>query len=263
MDPRLPVCTGCGRTLDEIADWRDLGPDERTTVLRRIRRAERLDRDGFVLVPGALGMADVERLRALIDSSAVEGPGLRTLLREPWCRELARRLTERSEIGGLLAAGVVPWQATLFEKSIDKNWLVPLHRDLSVPVARRVDHPALKGWSEKDGLWFVQPPEDFLRRMTAVRVHLDPCGELDGALRVVPGSHRSPSPAADRLPEPGAAEVAAAIGVNAAAGDALVLSPLLLHASSKGAGPGRRRVLHLLYGPRLAPYGLAPSPTAG
>ncbi len=262
VDPQVPVCTGCGRTLDEIAEWRDLGMDERTTVMRRVRRKERLDRDGFVLVPGVLSAAECERLRSLIEPAAVGKPGSRTLLREPWCRELAHRLAERSELGGLLAAGVVPWQATVFDKSIETNWLVPFHRDLSVPVARRVDHPALRGWSEKEGLWFVQPPTDDLRRMTAVRVHLDSSGEQDGALRVVPGSHQVPDPTTDRLAEPDAGDAAAAVVVAARTGDVLALSPLLLHASSKRVGEGRRRVLHLLYGPRIASFGLAPPPTA-
>ena len=39
-------------------------------------------------------------------------------------------------------------------------------------------------------------------------------------------------------------------------GDALVLRPLLLHASSKGNGHSRRRVLHFVFGPRELPCGL-------
>ena len=38
-------------------------------------------------------------------------------------------------------------------------------------------------------------------------------------------------------------------------GDALVLRPLLLHASSKASGTSRRRVLHYVFGPCELPYG--------
>lgn len=31
-----PVCAGCGRTLDEIARWSSMGPDEKLAVLARL-----------------------------------------------------------------------------------------------------------------------------------------------------------------------------------------------------------------------------------
>jgi uncharacterized protein len=33
MSPRLGVCTGCCRTLDEIARWSDMGQAERARVM--------------------------------------------------------------------------------------------------------------------------------------------------------------------------------------------------------------------------------------
>jgi predicted Fe-S protein YdhL (DUF1289 family) len=36
LDPRTKVCIGCGRTIDEIASWGDLGDDERREVLARL-----------------------------------------------------------------------------------------------------------------------------------------------------------------------------------------------------------------------------------
>jgi hypothetical protein len=48
----------------------------------------------------------------------------------------------------------------------------------------------------------------------------------------------------------------AEIACNAHRGSALVMRPLLLHASSKASGLSRRRVLHLLFGPRQLPHGL-------
>ncbi|MBC7699869.1 MAG: DUF1289 domain-containing protein [Massilia sp.] len=31
-----PVCAGCGRTLDEIAGWSRMSPDEKLAVLARL-----------------------------------------------------------------------------------------------------------------------------------------------------------------------------------------------------------------------------------
>ena len=71
---------------------------------------------------------------------------------------------------------------------------------------------------------------------------------------MVPGSHRhgrlSESEAADRRQRDGEVECLASKG------DALVMRPLLLHASSKAETPSRRRVLHFLFGPAELPYGL-------
>lgn len=33
IDPRSRLCTGCGRTLDEIAGWGGLSPDERRRIM--------------------------------------------------------------------------------------------------------------------------------------------------------------------------------------------------------------------------------------
>jgi len=50
--------------------------------------------------------------------------------------------------------------------------------------------PALRAWSEKEGVLFVQAPVDFLAQLIAVRAHLDACTAQDGPLRTVPGTSR-------------------------------------------------------------------------
>jgi ectoine hydroxylase-related dioxygenase (phytanoyl-CoA dioxygenase family) len=117
-----------------------------------------------------------------------------------------------------------------------------------------VDSLVLKGWSEKEGCTFVQPPVSMLRQMAAVRVHIDPCPVESGALRVVPGSHLLGvlSPAeAQRIHK-----VTGEHAVSVRRGGALLMKPLLLHASPKAATPVQRRVLHFVFGPRLPPFGL-------
>lgn len=45
LDPDRRVCLGCGRTLAEIARWRDASPAERRAILARLaaRRRDRSD----------------------------------------------------------------------------------------------------------------------------------------------------------------------------------------------------------------------------
>jgi ectoine hydroxylase-related dioxygenase (phytanoyl-CoA dioxygenase family) len=210
--------------------------------------------DGFTLVRGILSEKERDELSRALDAVDTHGAGSRRLMQEGWCADLARKVMTHPDVRAALPARARAVQCTFFEKSADRNWLVPIHQDLSIPVAGRVDHPALSGWSEKEGAVFVQPPDDVLAQLLAVRVHVDPCAPEDGPLRVVPGSHRS-----GRI-EPAQAALAgraAGVVVPAARGDALLMRPLLLHASSKSSGSSRRRVLHFVFGPDVLPYGLA------
>jgi len=182
--------------------------------------------------------------------------GQRELLEQAWCRELAQWLRGLAGLRPFLPADHVAVQCTLFEKSQDRNWLVSPHQDLAIPVAQRVSHEALSGWSVKGGRHFVLAPPAVLENMLAVRLHLDDATEADGGLRFVRGSHRHGHLDDDALRR--RRDEAGEIAVDARAGDALLMRPLVLHASSKAsAAGGRRRVLHCLFGPPALPHGLS------
>jgi ectoine hydroxylase-related dioxygenase (phytanoyl-CoA dioxygenase family) len=131
---------------------------------------------------------------------------------------------------------------------------VALHQDLTIPVAGRVDSPQCQAWSCKEGTLHVQPPTSLLEELVAVRVHLTDCDESNGALYVVPGSHRF-----GRLDLSMARRLGDEHGkhpVPCLARDALLMRPLLLHSSSKAVSTSPRPVLHFLVGPALLPEGL-------
>ena len=209
--------------------------------------------DGFAVWPELLSEAELQGVDAAL--SGRSEVGARDLLDAPWCLALARRLGADARLADALPRDHVPVQCTSFEKSAGRNWLVPVHQDVAIPVAARVEDTALSGWSNKAGTWFVQPPAALLEQLVAVRVHVDDCGVEDGPLNVVPGSHRH-----GRLDERQAIAMRDAHGALACPvprGGAMAMRPLLLHASSKATGTGRRRVLHFLFGPRELPCGLA------
>lgn len=214
-------------------------------------------RQGFAVVPGVLTVAQCLGLEAAHVASALShsaSGGTRSLLAHDWCVALAQRLREHPGLVDLIPAQHRAVQCTYFEKSASQNWLVPLHQDLSLPVAERVSCAQLQGWSVKEDCVFVHGPVQVLDACVAVRLHLDACAHDDGPLRVVPGSHAHAVVAGDaadalrqRLGE---------VVCEVPQGGACVMRPLLLHASSKSRGTGRRRVLHFLYGPSELPYGL-------
>ncbi len=86
-----------------------------------------------------------------------------------------------------------------------------------------------------------------LENVLALRLHLDDCNEQNGALRVVPGSHRLVRLTVDEATR--AKEAHGEVYVQVPRGGAMVMKPLLLHASSKASIGGMRRVLHFVFGP--------------
>jgi hypothetical protein len=221
---------------------------------------QEFEHDGFIVTTPLLTDAACTDIESVLAQIRNKGVGLRNLLEFAWCKELAQFLREHAAVNGFLPSDAVAVQCTYFEKSPEQNWLVPVHQDLSIPVAEKVDHPALPVWSEKDGSVFVQAPDDILQNLVAARLHIDECGPEDGPLRVVPGSHRT-----GRLGNAQALKARDELGESiytVAKGGALLMKPLLLHASSKSSGRGQRRVLHFVFGPKTLPDGLKWAVTA-
>ena len=221
--------------------------------MRRMSVEVDVETHGIALIESVV---DPEELGALAPVRLPEGAvgGSRCQLARLEIAALAAALRAHRVLQSLIPKDHVAVQCNYFEKSSDRNWLVALHQDLSIPVARRVSAPELRGWSEKEGTVFVQPPQEVLEQLIAVRLHVDACGADDGPLRVVPGSHRL-----GVITSEAASAVRADRGESiciASAGDALVMRPLALHASSKSVGTSRRRVLHFVFGPARLPLGL-------
>ena len=139
----------------------------------------------------------------------------------------------------------VPVRAIFFDKSPGGNWLVPWHQDLTLALRARAEVTGFGPWSVKDGVPHVQPPVDLLEQMLTVRLHLDDADEANGALRVLPGTHRLGRLSPVQVQEQRAQQ--ADILCAATAGDALLMRPLLLHASGRSTSQRHRRVLHVEY----------------
>jgi ectoine hydroxylase-related dioxygenase (phytanoyl-CoA dioxygenase family) len=199
-------------------------------------------------------MEQATSIQRAMESVASAGAGTRNFLELEWCRKLVAGIRAHPEIRSSLPSSSVAVQCTFFDKTEGRNWRVALHQDLSIPVKERVEDPRLGVWSLKEGKHFVQAPVELLEQLLAVRLHIDDCGTENGPLRVVPGSHRKGrlGQIAIRRFRDRAGEITCTV----ASGGALLLRPLLLHASSKAVTPRHRRVLHFLFGPEMVGYGL-------
>jgi phytanoyl-CoA dioxygenase PhyH len=216
--------------------------------------AAKFETDGFAVIPRVASPAEWDSIIAQDALAASVAPGSRTLLSMPWCAGLAHAIRNNRDVRALLPEKPVAVQCTYFEKSESQNWLVAVHQDLSIPVSERIDASACSAWSEKEGVFFVQPPATVLEAVVAVRLHLDDSTPSNGPLRVVPGSHRHGR--LTRAQVQAARDESGEITCSVPKGGVLVMRPLLLHASSKAKVSAPRRVLHFVFGAPALPLGL-------
>ncbi len=203
---------------------------------------------GFLLLSDKLDLSGLD-LAALQPQRLVQRTrgGSRDLLAHELVQSLVIKLRELPEVAALCDPSWPPIQCSYFEKTAQRNWLVAWHQDLSIPVASREQHNDWPGLSCKQGQWFAQAPASYLARCLALRLHLDRCGQHDGALRVLPGTHRHGRLSAAQIES--WQQRVAPVSCYAEAGEILLMRPTLLHASSKCQSDSRRRVLHFLFAP--------------
>lgn len=192
---------------------------------------------GHIAIPKLLTISEIELIRAAISGKSGPAAGDRRLLDHQWCRELVPAVRDRLLSKMLTPDSYVAVLCTYFDKSGETNWGVAPHRDVCVPMSKKFDQTNWSNWSCKQGIPHVQPPRAFLSSMFAVRINIDASNQENGALIIASGSHRNEL---DDYPE---------TVVVGNPGDALMMNPLLRHASHKSISGLPRRVLHFLFGP--------------
>jgi len=218
--------------------------------------------DGYAVQEGVLTELETD---GLIDSIERQQTGesllrngkvfaVRNLLDLPEIAKLAESAPVRKLAQAVLGDTAFAVRGILFDKIPEANWKVPWHQDVTIAVRAREDVEGFGPWSTKAGILHVQPPAQILERMISIRLHLDVCDESNGALHVIPGSHRT-----GRIEEteiPSILEESQAHACVVGRGGALLMRPLLLHASSPSQTPAHRRVIHLDFACEGLPFPL-------
>jgi len=128
----------------DIIKWSSLVAP-RMSSLPNSATKQRIDADGFAVLPGALRQSEMDTLRADIDKTPLHRTraGARHMLGNTRVAALAsdHRLLEIAR--QVLGAEARPFRATLFDKSPTSNWLVVWHQDTALPLRERHELP---GW---------------------------------------------------------------------------------------------------------------------
>jgi ectoine hydroxylase-related dioxygenase (phytanoyl-CoA dioxygenase family) len=209
-----------------------------------------VERDGFAVVHACLDASTVQLLSEQFDDA--RSPE-RNLLSMPSVRALAMSKSVREIMEAVLGSECFAVRGIFFNKTRSSNWKVVWHQDLTIAVRERRDVNGFGPWTMKAGVLQVQPPPEVMSSILAIRLHLDESGIDNGPLRVIAGSHREGRISAERI---GRWEKENSVTCTVPKGGALVMRPLLLHASSACAIPKSRRVIHLEFAAAELPQGL-------
>jgi len=193
--------------------------------------------DGYLSIDDYLSGNEVAELRKRLSTTDRVIPGDRRMLDHDWCRSLAGVILNRIKERSLVAGNCVAVLCTYFDKSPESNWGVAPHRDIVIPQKVEFSACGWKNWSLKQEIPHAQPPKSLLHSMFSIRINIDAASAANGALLVAAGSHKT-----DKITTPD-------IICAGRSGSALLMSPLLVHASGKSTSKHRRRVLHFLFGP--------------
>ncbi|WP_165903853.1 phytanoyl-CoA dioxygenase family protein [Hymenobacter gummosus] len=219
-------------------------------------------RDGFAVTEPLYSAAEIQAMLAVLEQAG-SGSGnfrrtaelfaIRNLLTElPALRPLIWNERFTGLLNQLLPAPQYLIKAIYFDKPAGSNWVVAWHQDLMVAVDRRAELPGFGPWKVKPEGVTVQPPREYLASICTLRIHLDACDAGNGALRVVPGSHRQGVIAAADIAD----FTPAATFCPVPAGAVMLMKPLTLHASHRSTDERPRRVIHLEFSSQTLPGGL-------
>ncbi|MFD2602994.1 phytanoyl-CoA dioxygenase family protein [Flavobacterium suzhouense] len=128
-----------------------------------------------------------------------------------------------------------------FDKPGDSNWFVAYHQDLTISVDNKTDIEGFGPWTVKQNQFAVQPPIDILENIFTIRIHLDDTNEENGALKVIPESHKKKIYRPETIDWNTETEVSCSVSK----GGIMLMKPLLLHSSGRTVNDLRRRVIHI------------------
>jgi len=198
-----------------------------------------VEEDGFAIVHNCLDESAVDRLCVEFDDRRHPQ---RNLLSIPSVRQLVKSRQVREIVETVLGPQCFAVKAIFFNKTRSSNWKVVWHQDLTIAVRERSHVEGFGPWTMKDGVVHVQPPAMVMSSLLAIRLHLDESSFDNGPLRVIAGSHRKGRLSAEQI---SASEKENCVTCTVPRGGALLMRPLVLHASSACSAPRSRRVIHV------------------
>lgn len=209
-----------------------------------------LQNNGFSIIPNVFDSAEIENILGIIEKEKKNNPNfrknkdlfaIRTFLKEI---SALQNLVLNDNIRNLLNHFGEDYQlikSIYFDKPPKANWLVAWHQDLTISIQEKVETQGFKNWLKKENYFSVEPPQKYLDNIITFRIHLDDCSKENGALRVLPKTHKTIQKQKN-LPK----QIFDSVHTcEAKKGDILVMKPLIWHSSRRTENEAKRRIIHL------------------
>ncbi|MEH0153210.1 WYL domain-containing protein [Limibacter armeniacum] len=239
------------RRLNNAVNWYQT--DLKDKAMNSAKR--KLEHKGFSILPTVYTKQEIEKIGMVLakglpsDKTYAQRQLLMTI---PELKPLLlnRNLTKLIET---ISPNAFLIKSIYFDKVPEANWYVSWHQDIPINVKEKIEVEGFSKWTFKENVISVCPPEDILKRIFTIRIHLDDTDEANGALNVIPSSHNmihtpeSIQEITDDRPT---------ICCEVPAGGVQLMKPLTLHASSKSRSQKRRRVIHLEFTDIQLPKGM-------
>jgi ectoine hydroxylase-related dioxygenase (phytanoyl-CoA dioxygenase family) len=219
----------------------------------------RIEDDGFCIVENVYSEEEVEKIVAHLDNLDSSKPtfrkskdlfAIRQFLNEvPEVKELVFNDALKQIILEVASEKHRTVKSIFFDKPEQSNWYVAYHQDLTISVDRKLDLEGFGPWTVKQNQFAVQPPIEILEDILTVRIHLDKTTSDNGALKVIPGSHKK----GIYRPESINWEAEKEVFCSVQKGGVMLMKPLLLHGSNRTTNSQKRRVIHIEFASKELP----------
>lgn len=218
-----------------------------------------LQETGFTIIENVYTAEEVTAIIEAINSIDTSGPAFRKTSDLFAIRRFVKEVQAisplvfnnrlRTIINELFGPDYFLVKSIYFDKPEQSNWFVAYHQDLTISVEEKKQVAGFDQWTVKNNQFAVQPPVALLENIFTIRIHLDDTDENNGALKIVPGSHRKGIYRPETIDWNKEQEVVCKVQ----RGGIMIMQPLLLHASNRTTNNNKRRVIHLEFSNQLLP----------
>lgn len=222
----------------------------------------RLEEQGYLIINDIFTASEVELIVAMIERANTSGDAFRKTKDLFAIRRVLQEIPDiipylfKEQFKKIITVycnqGCFITKSIYFDKPAHSNWFVAYHQDLTISVDKKMNIPGFGPWTVKQDQFAVQPPVAILQRSLTFRIHLDDTDETNGALKVIPGSHRKGIYRPETIDWQKEREEICRVKK----GGVMLMSPLLLHASARSTDAKRRRVIHIECNDIILPEGL-------
>ena len=223
---------------------------------------EKLEHDGFAIVNDFYTDKELALLHLIIANGDSSRPTFRKTNDLFAIRQFLKELPQAAPIifnkrfvamlSVLFGEDYFVVKSIYFDKPAESNWFVSYHQDLTISVDKKIIVEGFGPWTTKQAQFAVQPPLPVLQDNFTVRIHLDETNEANGALKVIPTSHRKGIYRPETIDWSKEKESTCCVNQ----GGVMFMKPLLLHSSGRTTNNAKRRVVHIEFSKQILPNGL-------